>query len=176
MNLLSFITSDFYNHDTQHTNISEGVIPNYNFQMTYKVQIDQFFVQYLETNSIKIDVYGAIGTDAVKLGSANIKLNDLIIENRSKDVSAVVKSKLYIYSKNDNQRVMCCLDYRLRMRRPIFETINWLNEQRKLNIVEKQPTVEEKVASRNRSLVIIVDKATGLPPKTASFVYYQLEG
>ena len=67
---------------------------------------------------------------------------------------------------------MCCLDYRLRMRRPIFETINWLNEQRKLNIVEKQPTVEEKVASRNRSLVIIIDKATGLPPKTASFVYY----
>ena len=56
----------------------------------------------METNSIKIDVYGAIGTDAVKLGSANIKLNDLLIENRSKDVSAVVKSKLYIYSKNDN--------------------------------------------------------------------------
>ena len=39
-NMLTFITADFYNHDTQHTNIVEGIIPNYNFQMSFKVSVD----------------------------------------------------------------------------------------------------------------------------------------
>ena len=45
----------------------------------------------METNCIKIDVYVAIGTDAIKLGTANIPLQDLINENREPDVSAVFR-------------------------------------------------------------------------------------
>ena len=36
-NLLSFLTIDFYNHDTVHTGIAEGIQTNYDFQLSFKV-------------------------------------------------------------------------------------------------------------------------------------------
>lgn len=43
-NLLSFLTIDFYNHDTVHTGISEGLRTNYDFQVAFKVTVDEFLI------------------------------------------------------------------------------------------------------------------------------------
>jgi hypothetical protein len=43
-NLLSFLTIDFYNHDTVHTGIFEGLKTNYDFKVSFKVIVDEFFI------------------------------------------------------------------------------------------------------------------------------------
>ena len=43
-NLLSFLTIDFYNHDTVHTGIFEGLQTNYDFKVSFKVTVDEFFI------------------------------------------------------------------------------------------------------------------------------------
>ncbi len=87
--LLTFLTIDFYNHETQHTNIAEGLITNFNFQITFKVKCDEFFIKFLESDFIKIELYAAKGEDAIKLGYCNIPLIELKTRN-SEDQSSVV--------------------------------------------------------------------------------------
>jgi hypothetical protein len=42
--LITFVTADFYNHDTETSQISEGYRPLYNTQFSFKNRIDDFYV------------------------------------------------------------------------------------------------------------------------------------
>lgn len=59
--MLTFATVDFYNHDTEHTPIAEGAETMYKFQISYKVIVDEYLVNYFKTNSVKIEVYSSLG-------------------------------------------------------------------------------------------------------------------
>ncbi len=80
---MTFLTIDFYNHETQHTNISEGSMTKYNFQVSFRVVVDDFLLHFLETNFLKLDVFATAGSDAIRLGSANIDLSELVQNNVS---------------------------------------------------------------------------------------------
>ncbi len=45
--LVTFVTIDFYNHDTETSQISEGFRPIYNTQFSFKNRIDDFYVQFI---------------------------------------------------------------------------------------------------------------------------------
>lgn len=42
--LITFVTADFYNHDTETSQIAEGYRPLYNTQFSFKNKIDDFYV------------------------------------------------------------------------------------------------------------------------------------
>ena len=50
------MTVDFYNHDTQHSSIAEGLHTNFNFQISYRVSTDEFFIKYLENGFLKLEL------------------------------------------------------------------------------------------------------------------------
>ena len=83
--LNTFCTIDFYNHETQHSNIAVGIKTQYKFQVCFKVTVDEFFVQFLNTGQIKIEIYAAVQTEPLKIGQALIPLNQLIKMNMDKE-------------------------------------------------------------------------------------------
>lgn len=96
--ILTFVTIDFYNHETQHTSIAEGLTTNYNFQIAFKVACDEFFISYLETGFLKFDVYAAAGAVPILLGQVNIPLRNLVLLNRIDNVSAVISEIVQVYN------------------------------------------------------------------------------
>lgn len=80
-NPLSFLTIDFYNHDTVHTGISEGLKTNYDFQVSFRVQVDEFFIMFLETESLIMELYVSNGAEATRIGLAEVSLKDIVAQN-----------------------------------------------------------------------------------------------
>ena len=171
--LLSFLTVDFYNHDTLHSSIAEGLDSNFNFQVGYKVISDDFFIKHLETGFIKFEIYCSEGMDALKLGECSISLRDLLNKNKVSGVSGVVKSTVSINS--DRGDIVGIVNFKMRMRLPISETVKWLREKQELGIVEEE-AYDVAIPSRKRRLVVIVDRASGFSSKSNSFVFYNIGG
>ncbi len=171
--LLSFLTVDFYNHDTLHSSIAEGLDSNFNFQVAYKVISDDFFIKHLETGFIRFEIYCSEGMDAIKLGDCSISLRELLNKNKISGVSGVFKSTVTINS--DRGDIVGIINFKIRMRLPISETVKWLREKQELGIVEEE-AYDVAIPSRKRRLVVIVDKASGFPNKSNSFVFYNLGG
>jgi len=76
--LITFVTLDFYNHDTETSQLAEGYRPLYNTQFSFKNRVDDFYVQFLQKNTMKLDIYISKNNSAVHLGYAEIFLKDLI--------------------------------------------------------------------------------------------------
>ena len=72
------MTVDFYNHDTETSQLSEGYRPLYNTQFSFKNRVDDFYVQCLQRNSMKLDVYLSKNNAAVLIGRAEVLLRELI--------------------------------------------------------------------------------------------------
>jgi hypothetical protein len=53
----TFITVDFYNHETRHSDLAEGFEPNYSTQFSFKNNVDDFYIQYLEKNYLLLEVF-----------------------------------------------------------------------------------------------------------------------
>ena len=43
----TFVTVDFFNHETKHSGLSEGFEPGYQTQFSFKNNVDDFYLQYL---------------------------------------------------------------------------------------------------------------------------------
>jgi hypothetical protein len=76
--LVTFVTLDFYNHDTETSQLVEGYRPLYNTQFSFKNRVDDFYVQYMQRNTLKMDVYISKNNAAVHLGHAEINLRELL--------------------------------------------------------------------------------------------------
>ena len=53
----TFLAVDFYNHETKNTDMSEGFEPIYNTLFSFKNTSDDFYIKYLERDSILVDVF-----------------------------------------------------------------------------------------------------------------------
>jgi hypothetical protein len=48
---------DFYDHETQHTSVTDGMNCAFNLQVSFKVMCDGPFIQYLESGLLKFELY-----------------------------------------------------------------------------------------------------------------------
>lgn len=53
----TFVTIDFYNHDTRNSDLAEGFEPNYSTQFSFKNIVDDFYVTYLEKNTVTVEFF-----------------------------------------------------------------------------------------------------------------------
>ena len=53
----TFLALDFYNHDTKSTDMTIGVEPIYNTLFSFKNTVDDFYIKYLEKDSILVDFF-----------------------------------------------------------------------------------------------------------------------
>jgi hypothetical protein len=124
------VTSDFYNFDTESSGICEGITTCYNLQLSYKVQVDEYLIQFFERNSINLDFFVAAGLNIRAIGKCKISLKELIDRNTEVEdhISAVVKSQKVIVGVNKDA-VIGEIKYTIRMRNPISKFLKWKAEQ-----------------------------------------------
>jgi len=58
--------------------MAEGLRPNYQTQFSFKNRIDDFYVTFLQKQTLKMDLYISMNNSAVHLGRSEILLKDLI--------------------------------------------------------------------------------------------------
>ena len=53
----TFVTVDFFNHETKHSGLSEGFDPSYTTQFSFKNSVDDFYLQYLSQNTLMLEFF-----------------------------------------------------------------------------------------------------------------------
>ena len=130
-NLMSFISVDFYLHETQTSNLMTGQRPNYNFQLSFKVIEDENFISYLQDEYIIIELYYLKNNTQTIFANGKIKLSQLIqIESDLK--TRVIHGYVEMFYIDDASIKLCDIKYKMRMRKSILEKIKWINEKNML--------------------------------------------
>jgi len=97
--MVSFLTLDFYNHDTQHSHFVEGNSRKIENNFSFKVVMNQALVKFLTKQTVTLELWSPQGSTTVLLGKGEIWLRDLV-SNATKDVSAVVRGKCPFYQQD----------------------------------------------------------------------------
>ena len=59
----TFIIIDFFDYESQATPLTTGLYPRFDFATTYKVTVDDFFLRFLATDSLTIELNKAQNAD-----------------------------------------------------------------------------------------------------------------
>ena len=76
----TFVMCDFYDYETQTTPLLLGLSPQYNFSATYKLETDHFFLRYLSTDSLILEINLARNADFQLIAQCTLPLRDLLEE------------------------------------------------------------------------------------------------
>lgn len=137
--MLSFFSVDFYLHETQTSDILNGKTPNFNFQLTFRIIVDDNFINYLQSNYINVDIYSLRDNVQTIFGRGKINLKELIdVEINSQSSSRVINAICSLYYIKDPNLKIASIHYKMRMRKPLNEAIKIYNSQNKF-IREKNP-------------------------------------
>ena len=88
----TFLAVDFYNHDTKSTDMTLGIEPIYNTLFSFKNTVDDFYIKYLERDTVLVDIFyipkPQVGkpnpnAGAIKLGSAKLPLHKMVDKDYS---------------------------------------------------------------------------------------------
>lgn len=200
VNMMSFLTVDFYLHDTQTSSLLSGSKPIYNLQLSFKVKEDEHLIYYLESDNILIDIYYIKDNIQVLLGRGKIPLKQIIeLENTNNNFDNSLASQqrrvtngiCQLYYSKDENLLIGSMHYKMRMRSPMSEIIKWYKDRNQL-IREISPVhdimlkkVEKELISVNNlskgkvmSITILITKAInlmtgGAPRKMNPYIYYQ---
>ena len=137
--ILSFFSVDFYIHETQTSDILNGKTLQFNFQITFKIDMNEKFISYLESEYIYIDIYSLRDNVQTIFGKGKISLKELIeVEKSSQSSTRVINSIVSLYYISDPNLKIASIHYKMRMRKPLIETLKWYNAQNQF-IREQNP-------------------------------------
>ena len=190
--LVTFLTVDFYNHETQVTNICTGVKPYYNIHISFKVTVDDHFLMYLEKGYVTLDAVASKEQGQISLGSGKIFLMELIKKAGSgylnSDHGAVIEGVCSLQRPEEPLSTIGVCKYKLRMRHPLSEALRWYREKEEIvsvghplaYLLDKVRKTEEREEGRKRTLQVRVERCTSLSVQgtatPAVFVSYQFPG
>ena len=190
-NMMSFLTVDFFIHETQTSNILSGKNPMFNFQLSFRVNVDEHLLNYLESDYIYIEIYYLRDNQQAILGKGKISLLDLInAETDNRTNNRVVNRICPCYSITDEGLKIASIHYKMRTRNPISEVLKFYYEQnkfiREINPVEEvnQREVEKTIndysyiGGKVYEVKILVTKAVNLvcpgpPRRILPYFYYK---
>ena len=145
--MLSFFSVDFFIHETQTSDILNGKTPSFNFQLTFKVDVNENLINYLESEYIYIDIYSLRDNIQTIFGKGKINLKELIeVEINPESSSRVINSICSLYYVGNPNLKIASIHYKMRMRRPLSEALKWYNAQ-SIFIREKNP-IHDVLATR----------------------------
>ncbi|KAK1947719.1 Protein fantom [Phytophthora citrophthora] len=119
VNSSTFVLCDFYDFESQSTPLLMGSRPHYNLSATFKVTVDGFFLRYLASESVLLEVHQAIRGDFKLIGKASVRLSKLLqSKGVVKESTLAVRS---LCSNSDGPTVLGTLNVILRLSTPISE-------------------------------------------------------
>lgn len=115
----SFLTVDFFNHDTQHTEVKSGFSPKVNQKFSFRNNADDFYLNYLQSQMMVVEVYMIMGKrgQPEKIGEAKLVLSTVITGDTS-------KYPVRIYSEKHGKNVGTLI-FRLKMQKPLTEALRF---------------------------------------------------
>ena len=150
---ITVVTVDFYNHSTETTQMSDGLRANYQTQFSFVNKVDSFYVNFLQKQSLKMDVYVSKNNAAVQVGRAEILLKELI---ESEQISRNINMKTPVIQRwarvypvafpqnksasgvmNEQMKPLGVIKFKMRLRKPIQEQMRYFREQNEIKNIEK---------------------------------------
>ena len=189
--LSSFFSVDFYIYETQTSDILNGKNPMFNFQLIFKVDINDNFLNFLENDKLLVEVYQLRDDVQMILGKGAISLKELMdIENSPESTSRVISSQVDIFYDKDDKLKIATLYYKMRMRKPLSEAIKWYHEKEQFedkkdiereilkSKVEQNINEYKSLGGRAYQVKILVTKAidliiNGPARRIAPYFYYK---
>ena len=185
--MLSFFSVDFYMHETQTSDILNGRNQMFNFQILFKVDVNEGFLNYLKNDYMLVEVYSIRDNVQIILGEGKISLNELLNNNPNLS-KPIINGECDIYYKKNKNLKIATLHYQMKMIKPLSEALKWYHEQNE--ILEEDNQLKESLKSqtglnlKNYSYIgkkayetkILITKANDLivegPPRRISPYFY----
>ncbi|XP_041047715.1 protein fantom isoform X4 [Carcharodon carcharias] len=77
----TFCTYAFYDYELQSTPVIHGLQPVFDFTSQYVVRVDDFFLQYLQKNTVKLEVQLAYGTEYETIAACQLRMHEILEKN-----------------------------------------------------------------------------------------------
>ena len=148
--------------------MAEGKHANYCTQFSFKNQVDDFYVLFLRKQTIKMDIYMSRDSAAVHLGRCEVALQDLIeSEPKASDGHIVSETQVIngyatIFPISGSSEVNLSrnaslgqIKYKMRLRRPIAETVKFFSQRAELNNMNKAVQYKASTLRAPKRLVTI---------------------
>uniref|UniRef100_A0A8C5W9A7 RPGRIP1 like n=1 Tax=Leptobrachium leishanense TaxID=445787 RepID=A0A8C5W9A7_9ANUR len=74
----TFCTYAFYDFELQTTPVVRGMQPTYDFTSQYLVRVDDFFLQFIQKSTVRLEVHLAFGTDYQTVAVCQLKFHDIL--------------------------------------------------------------------------------------------------
>lgn len=74
----TFVTMDFFEHETQATPLAKGLTPSLDLKYEFVVRMDSFFLQYMDLDDMRLELNKAAGLDFVTIGLALFPLRRVL--------------------------------------------------------------------------------------------------
>ena len=133
--------------------MSDGLRANYQTQFSFVNKVDSFYVNFLQKQSLKMDVYVSKNNAAVQVGRAEILLKELI---ESEQISRNINMKTPVIQRwarvypvafptnksasgvmNEQMKPLGVIKFKMRLRKPIQEQMRYFREQNEIKNIEK---------------------------------------
>uniref|UniRef100_A0A8B9QBE8 RPGRIP1 like n=1 Tax=Apteryx owenii TaxID=8824 RepID=A0A8B9QBE8_APTOW len=121
----TFCTYAFYDFELQTTPVVHGFIASYDFTSQYLVRVDDYFLHYIQQNSITLEVHHAYGTDYETAAACQLKFHE-ILENNGR-----VYSTATLVGIKGNIQNYGTIEYWIRLRVPMDQAIRLYKERSK---------------------------------------------
>ncbi|XP_029992976.1 protein fantom isoform X2 [Sphaeramia orbicularis] len=119
----TFCTYCFYLFELHSTPVVTGRKPKYGFTSKYMVSMDDQFLDYLHRGSVTVELHQALGLDWKTLATGQLRLQQ-VLEQDGK-----AHGTIPLVGLSDNVRSFGSVDYWLRLRIPMTETILLFKEK-----------------------------------------------
>uniref|UniRef100_A0AAA9SGV0 Protein fantom n=1 Tax=Bos taurus TaxID=9913 RepID=A0AAA9SGV0_BOVIN len=75
---VTFCTYAFYDFELQTTPIVRGLHPEYNFTSQYLVHVNDLFLQYIQKNTVTLEVHQAYSTDYETIAACQLRFHEIL--------------------------------------------------------------------------------------------------
>lgn len=124
----TFLSVEFYDHDTKTTEVVKGFKPNYATQFAFRNQIDDFYLSYLDWKLLKVEMFISKSGVAECIGVGYIVLQDLLKDKEGMK-SQTIKSLIHIMSSKMPNVQIGIVRYSIRLWNPMVQTVRWYKEK-----------------------------------------------
>lgn len=161
----TFCTYSFYLFDLHATPVMTGRNPKYGFTSKYVVTMDEQFLDFLNRNSVTVELHQALGLEWRTLATGRLRLQPLL------DQEGKIHGTVPLVGLSDEVRSFGSLDYWLRLRIPMRETMLLYKEKVKavgyVNTSLNKPMEQPSLSDEWNELCVTVHRCSKLRSRTA---------
>jgi hypothetical protein len=118
----TFLTVDFFEHETQATPLAAGWSVDLSQTFEFVVAVDNLFIQFMELDCLRLDLHVAHGLDFRTVGSAAWPLRRVLDVPRGQRAREAATSHA-VQFRATNGEVVATLGLRMRLVRPVTEAL-----------------------------------------------------